>query len=110
MTRRKPLPILVITVTTALALLAGCAATPEDRWYQQRDALNTANRLYLAQVPELSDEQVVTYGQLLQTARMQLYEARTQLPGGGQDFNTLLDLVEATLERFAELEREGDSP
>jgi len=61
--------LLFIAIVLALTAAAGCAATPQDRWFQQRDALNTANRIYLAHVPVMNDEQVVHYGELLRAAR-----------------------------------------
>jgi len=96
--------LLFLAVVLALTTAAGCAATPQDRWFQQRDALNTANRVYLAHVPVMTDEQIVHYGELLQTARAQLDQAQTQLPDGGSSFNTALDMVEALLTRVIALE------
>jgi len=96
--------LLFLAVVLALTAAAGCAATPQDRWFQQRDALNTANRIYLAHVPVMTDEQIVHYGELLQTARAQLDQAKTQLPNGGSTFDTALDMVEAILARVIALE------
>jgi hypothetical protein len=96
-------------VVLLLATAAGCAATPQDRWLQQREALNTANRIYLAHVPGMTDEQIVHYGELLQTARAQLDQAKTQLPGGGAAFDTTLDIVEALLTRVIALEADPGS-
>ncbi|MCC5830135.1 MAG: hypothetical protein JJU36_11870 [Phycisphaeraceae bacterium] len=99
----KAIPITVlILLVLALCSAAGCAATPEDRWYQQREALNTANRAYLANVPLMSDEQIVYHGQLLQAARSSLEQAKAHLPGGGPAFDTTLDIVEAILIRLAQ--------
>ncbi len=92
--------LLILIMLLATVSAAGCAATPEDRWYQQREALNTANRIYLAHVPRMSDEQILHYGELLQTARAQLDEAHTHLPEGGSSFDTTLDLVESILIRI----------
>lgn len=91
-------------IVLALATATGCATTPQDRWFQQREALTTANRIYLANVPVMTDEQIVHYGELLQTARAQLDQAKTQLPGGGAAFDTALDMVEALLTRVIALE------
>ncbi|QNN25140.1 hypothetical protein HED60_23625 [Planctomycetales bacterium ZRK34] len=96
--------LLFLAVVLALATAAGCAATPQDRWFQQREALNTANRIYLAHVPVMTDEQIVHHGELLQTARAQLDQAKTQLPEGGSTFDTTLDMVEALLTRVIALE------
>lgn len=96
--------LLFLAVVLALATAAGCAATPQDRWFQKREALNTANRIYLAHVPVMTDEQIVHYGELLQTARAQLDQAKTQLPNGGSSFDTALDMVEALLARVIALE------
>jgi len=96
--------LLFLAVVLALTAAAGCAATPQDRWFQQREALNTANRVYLANVPVMTDEQIVHYGELLQTARAQLDQAKTQLPDGGSAFDTALDMVEAILARVIALE------
>jgi len=96
--------LLFLAVVLALATAAGCAATPQDRWFQQREALNTANRIYLANVPVMTAEQIVHYGELLQTARAQLDQAKTQLPDGGSSFDTALDMVEALLARVIALE------
>lgn len=96
--------LLFIAIVLALTAAAGCAATPEDRWFQQRDALNTANRIYLAHVPVMSDEQVVHYGELLRAARAELDKAKTQLPHGGSTFDTTLNVVESILARVAALE------
>ena len=96
--------LLFLAVVLALTATAGCAATPQDRWFQQREALNTANRIYLAHVPVMTDEQIVHYGELLQTARAQLDQAKTQLPNGGSAFDTALDMVEAILVRVIALE------
>ena len=95
------LPIAIILVFI-FASATGCAATPEDRWYQQRDALNTANEVYLANVPLMDDEQIVHHGELLQVARASLEQARTFLPEGGSPFDAALDVVEAILIRLAE--------
>jgi len=96
--------LLFLAVVLALATAAGCAATPEDRWFQLREALNTANRVYLAHAPVMTDEQIVHYGELLQTARAQLDQAKRQLPDGGSTFDTTLDTVEALLARVIALE------
>jgi len=96
--------LLFLAVVLAMTATAGCAATPQDRWFQQREALNTANRIYLAYVPQMTDEQIVHYGELLQTARAQLDQAKTQLPSGGSAFDTALDMVEALLARVIALE------
>lgn len=96
--------LLFLAVVLALATATGCAATPQDRWFQQREALNTANRIYLAHVPVMTDEQIVHYGELLQTARAQLDQAKTELPSGGSAFDTALDMVEAILARVIALE------
>ena len=102
---RKPAPsLLFIVVVLALTAAAGCAATPQDRWFQQREALNAANRIYLAHTPVMTDEQIVHYGELLQMARTQLNQAKTQLPDGGAEFNTTLDMVEALLAHVIVLE------
>lgn len=98
----KAIPItVVILLVLALCSVAGCATTPEDRWYQQREALSTANRAYLANVPLMSDEQIVYHGELLQAARSSLEQAQAHLPGGGPAFDTTLDIVEAILIRLA---------
>jgi len=99
--------LLFIAIVLALTAAAGCAATPEDRWFQQRDALNTANRIYLAHVPVMSDKQVVHYGELLRAARAELDKAKTQLPHGGSTFDTTLNVVESILARVAMLEAEA---
>ena len=96
--------LLFLAVVLALTAAAGCAATPQDRWFQQREALNAANRIYLAHVPVMTDEQIVHYGELLQTARAQLDQAKTQLPDGGSAFDTTLDMVEVLLARVIALE------
>lgn len=96
--------LLFLAVVLALTAAAGCAATPEDRWFQQREALNTANRIYLTHVPVMTDEQIVHYGELLQTARAQLDQAKAQLPEGGSTFDTGLKMVEVVLARVIALE------
>lgn len=106
MTHIRPLTQLIVILLVLAA--TGCAATPEDRWYQQRESLNTANRIYLAHVPTMSDEQIVHYGELLQTARVQLDQAKDQLPGGGASFDATLDLIESILTRIVALEA-GDT-
>lgn len=93
--------LLPLIVMFTLSLAAGCAATPEDRWYQQREALNTANAVYLANVPHMSDEQIVHYGELLQAARSSLEQAKAHLPEGGSSFDAALDVVEAILLQLA---------
>lgn len=94
--------LLFLAVVLALTAAAGCAATPEDRWYQQREALTTANRVYLAQRPEMSDEQIILHGELLQAARASLEEAKAKLPDGGPTFDATLDVVESILIRLAQ--------
>lgn len=101
--------LLSIVVLTLLALI-GCAATPEDRWYQQREALTTANEIYLASVPLMDDAQVVHHGELLQAARSSLEEAKTHLPEGGPAFDTALNVVEAILIRLAQEENPAHDP
>lgn len=96
---RDLLPLIVLL---AVASVAGCAATPEDRWYQQREALTTANEVYLANLPLMNDEQIVFHGELLQAARAGLDQARAHLPEGGSSFDAALDAVEAILIRLAE--------
>ena len=105
-TLRLPAQLIVVLL---VMMFAGCAATPEDRWYQQRESLNTANRIYLAHVPTMSDEQIVHYGELLQTARAHLDAAKAQLPEGGSSFDTTLDLIESILVRIVALD-ESDAP
>jgi hypothetical protein len=107
MTHVRPLTQLIVLLLVLAA--TGCAATPEDRWYQQRESLNTANRIYLAHVPTMSDEQIVHYGELLQTARAHLDAAKAQLPDGGSSFNATLDLIESLLVRIVALEA-SDAP
>ena len=93
--------LLPLIIVLAFASTAGCAATPEDRWYQQREALNTANEVYLANVPHMSDEQIVHHGELLQAARSSLEQAKAHLPEGGSSFDAALDVVEAILLQLA---------
>ena len=81
--------------------VAGCAATPQDRWYQQREALNTANQIYLANVPQMNEQQIVQRGQLLQAARTSLITAQSQLPEGGSAFDSALDVVQSILVQLA---------
>ena len=107
MIKVRPLTQLIFVLLVLAA--AGCAATPEDRWYQQRESLNTANRIYLAHVPNMSDEQIVHYGELLQTARSHLDAAKAQLPEGGSSFDATLDLIESILIRIVALEA-SDAP
>ncbi len=95
--------LLSIAVFTILALV-GCAATPEDRWYQQREALTTANEVYLASVPLMDDAEIVHHGELLQAARASLEQARLKLPAGGPAFDAALDVVETILIRLAQQE------
>ena len=90
--------ILLATITSG----AGCAATPEDRWYQQREALNTANQVYLANVPLMDDDTIVRHGELLQAARAALEQAQVHLPAGGSAFDATLDVVEAILKQLAQ--------
>lgn len=98
----KPIRYLLpLIIVLAFASTAGCAATPEDRWYQQREALTTANAVYLANLPLMSDEQIVHHGELLQAARSTLEQAKAHLPGGGSSFEAALDVVEAILIRLA---------
>ena len=107
----KPIrPALNLILMFALLAVAGCAATPEDRWFQQREALNTANRIYLAHVPVLPDEEIVRYGELLQTARQQLDIAQAQLPEGGPGFDAAMDLVETLLIHIIALDNPSDTP
>jgi len=91
---RYLIALLLLLIMTASA---GCAATPQDRWYQQRKALNTANQIYLANVPLMDDQQIVQRGQLLQAARASLTTAHAQLPEGGSAFDSALDVVQAIL-------------
>lgn len=93
--------LLPVVILLAFASAAGCAATPEDRWYQQREALNTANAVYLANLPHMSDEQTVHYGELLQASRSSLEQAKAHLPEGGSSFDAALDVVEAILLQLA---------
>lgn len=93
--------ILLATITSG----AGCAVTPEDRWYQQREALNTANQVYLANVPLMDDDTIVRRGELLQAARAALDQAQSHLsgiPGGGSAFDAAMDVVEAILKQLAQ--------
>ena len=97
-------PLLFLVILLAMATAAGCAASPQDRWFQQREALTSASRIYLAHTQIMSDEQVVHYGQLLQTARARLDEAKIHLPQGGSVFDSAMDVVESILARIAALE------
>lgn len=106
MTHIRPLTPLIVVLFVLVT--TGCAATPEDRWYQQRESLNTANRIYLAYVPTMNDEQIVHYGDLLQTARAHLDAAKAQLPEGGSSFEATLDLIETILVRVVALDA-GDA-
>lgn len=97
-------PLTHLVVVLLILMFAGCAATPEDRWYQQRESLNAANRIYLAHVPAMSNEQIIHYGELLQNARAHLDAAKAQLPEGGSSFDATLDLIESILARIVALE------
>ena len=99
--------VLFLAIVLALTTAAGCAVTPQDRWYQQRETLNTANRIYLAHTPVMTDEQVVYYGELLQTARGDLADATSSLPEGGSSGDTTLAVVESSLARISAMERQG---
>ena len=107
MTSTRALTQLIVVLIVLVT--AGCATTPEDRWYQQRESLNTANRIYLAHVPTMNDEQIVHYGELLQTARAHLDAAKAQLPEGGSSFDATLDLIESILVRIFALDA-SDTP
>jgi hypothetical protein len=52
----------------------------------------------------MNDEQIVHYGELLQTARAHLDAAKAQLPEGGSSFDTALDLIESILVRIVALD------
>ena len=81
---------------------SGCSATPKDAWLTQRDALTTANRVYIAASPMMSAEQRVEYGELLQAARMSLEKAQAKLPDGGLEFEAYLDVVESILAKWSQ--------
>lgn len=92
-----PRYLIALFLLLIMTASAGCAATPQDRWYQQREALNTANQIYMANVPLMDDQQIVQRGQLLQAARASLTTAQAQLPEGGSAFDSALDVVQAIL-------------
>lgn len=95
----------------ALIPLSGCASTPEARWYQTRDGLTTASKVYIAHAKANTwdDEQLVKYGSLLKLGRAKLEEARLLLPEGGSEFDFLLNVVEDYLADLAEQEQTDDS-
>ncbi len=108
-------PIKPLTLTAGLLLAVvvagggGCAATPEARWYEQRAALNSANRVFLANRHQLSDEQVIQVGYLLQAARVAIDEAKAYLPEGGPKFDGYLRIVAAVLDKVIEQQQEMTS-
>ncbi|QDU33052.1 hypothetical protein KS4_10930 [Poriferisphaera corsica] len=102
----RSIPRLIVLLWIGFAI--GCAVTPEDRWYQQREALTTANHIYLAHVPNMSDQQVVHYGKLLQTARASLNQVKEQLPEGGGPFDSTLNTIEQILLKVIAMQSEQD--
>ena len=86
----------------------GCAATPADRWFQARAALTAAGEVFVAKAPTLSDQEIVYYGGMLQSAREFLANAREDIDTGGEQFDMLLNMVEIILGHMAALEREEE--
>ena len=93
---------LIITLMMLSLFAGGCAKNAEARWYQQRVALTSANEVFIAFAPHMTDSQVIKYGELLQDARTALDAAKILLPEGGATFDDHLRIVESILMLMAE--------
>ncbi len=97
---------LLILLLAGLALsFGGCAATPQTRWAQARESLTSATQLatLAAKQGYMDDKQIVAVDTAIQAARAALTVAETQLPNGGQTFESYMDIASAVLEKLTEL-------
>lgn len=85
-------------------LLGGCATDPQTRWAQGREALTSATLLATQAVEagKLSDRQILAVDAAIQSARRALEVAETQLPDGGQTFDSYMNIVSGVLDRLIE--------
>lgn len=99
-------PVMLALLLAASAAAGGCAATPEDRWYQAQDMLTTARTAILAHhaAGNLSDAELVRLDEFEKTARTALAaaEALATDPGAGDQVDLIwhLELAEQVLERL----------
>ena len=85
-----------------LTLLAGCSATPTQRWAEARIALTAAQDaivdLYDAGL--IDDEEMASTEPVIKPARKALEVAESQLPEGGATFEQLLGMARAAVEEL----------
>lgn len=82
-----------------MCFLVGCAATPESRWAQAQDTLNTTRDGLVAQHRGgvISDADFIALDPFEKAVRGALDRAQTQLPAGGAAFDFYLNLAESVL-------------
>lgn len=97
--------LLIALCAIGLLAASGCTGkTPAARWAQQRQALSSANNVFvdLADGGALSDEQILAIGNALQVASAHLDAAKQGLPEGGGDFESLLQRADHLLQLVEE--------
>ena len=96
-----------------LCVMVSCAASPADRWFQQRSLLTTTTALMIEAHESglISDQELVeTVDPAIQSARSYLNKAFLRLPEGGDEFDSFMDALDAILITLAEIEKkEGGS-
>lgn len=91
----------------------GPNTTPEDRWYEARSRLNTANSVFVAwaRTQDLTDPDAAhtakEWGEALQTARFLLNESKLSLPDGGDTFDAYLQAIERALLKLEQEHQDG---
>lgn len=95
----------ILLLLLACSCIGGCADTPAKRWAQSRETLTSANNLFsdAAAGGHLTDRQILEYGGILQSATTLLGDAKTQLPAGGDTFESKLRQVSELLARIQKI-------
>lgn len=92
-----------LVAAVSAALLAGCSASPTQRWVASSEALVTARdtTLTLHSANIIDDVTLVRLDKVEKVARGALDVARTQLPDGGDSFEEWMAVARGALRELA---------
>jgi flavin-binding protein dodecin len=94
--------ILAFIFPVVFLFLAGCGSSPTSRWIAARETLTAAQDsvVFMHESEVITDETLVQAHGWAISARVALEVARRNLPEGGPDFESWLEVVAAGIERM----------
>jgi hypothetical protein len=98
---------LLVVAAIVLLSLPGCAATPTQRWAQARETLTATQdtTLTLYDAGLVTKDQLIAMDPYVRSVRVALAVAETDLPDGGNGFDSQLEAAQAALAELRKLQR-----